>query len=136
MLDFSVKLGYIETNPINLVSIKGIDTTRNENKVISDSDFQLIIKRLSEKDTFKYMAYRIALIIGYYTGLRVSEVLGLEKEDIDFQNNTISVKRKLVYKGLRKQDFYTTTTNEVEKITCCYTASFTIKTGTSKMDLV
>lgn len=108
ILDFSVKLGYIETNPINLVSVKGIDTTRNENKVISDNDFQLIIKRLSEKETFKYMTYRIALIIGYYTGLRVSEVLGLEKEDIDFQNNTISVKRKLVYKGLRKQDFYTT----------------------------
>ncbi|HIX82122.1 MAG TPA: site-specific integrase [Candidatus Erysipelatoclostridium merdavium] len=108
ILDFGVKMGYIETNHINLVSVKGIDTTRNENKVISDSDFQLIIKLLSDKDTFKYQAYRISLIIGYYTGLRISEVLGLEKKDIDFQNNTISIKRKLVYKGLRKKEFHTT----------------------------
>lgn len=54
------------------------------------------------------MAYSIAIQIGYYTGLRVSEVLALDKEDFLLNENLIDVNKKLIYSGLNKDDIYIT----------------------------
>ena len=39
---------------------------------------------------------------------RISETLGLRKEDFDFENNTISINRRLEYHLLTKDKLYTT----------------------------
>ena len=107
VLDFAIKMGYIQTNPINLVTVKGTIHESHENKVISISDFNRIIEALNKRKEYKYKVYSIALQIGLYTGLRISEVLALEKEDIDFEQNLIFVNKKLNYQGLKKTEFYT-----------------------------
>lgn len=71
-------------------------------------EFNQIIKDLENKEDFKYKAYSIAVQIGFYTGLRISEVLPLEKSDFDLENDLISINKKLFYKGLKKEDCYTT----------------------------
>jgi len=63
---------------------------------------------LKDKGDFKHQCYAVALQIGLFTGLRISEVLALEKSDIDFTNNLIDVNKKLIYQGLTKKEFYVT----------------------------
>lgn len=106
VLNFAVKMGYIKSNPINLVTVKGVEIVNDKNKVISFDDFYKIINELENIGDFKSKAYSIALQIGLYTGLRVSEVLALDKNDIDFTENMIYINKKLNYQGLTKKEFY------------------------------
>lgn len=55
----------------------------------------IIIKQ--KKSAFSYRSYAMALIIGKFTGLRISEVLALRKEDFDLDNNRLTVQRRLEY---------------------------------------
>ena len=64
---------------------------------------------------FNYYSYAVALFIGWYTGLRVSETSALRKEDFDFENNTIKIRRKLEYNGVKKKDLYTTENLKIQK---------------------
>jgi len=70
---------------------------------------------LEEFNDFKYKAYALAIQIGYYTGLRISEVLALNKDDINFEHNEIYVNKKLIYKGLRKNEYYALTQMKSKK---------------------
>ena len=45
---------------------------------------------------FQNTRYYIPLIIGFYTGLRISETFGLTWDDIDFEKRTISVNKQIV----------------------------------------
>lgn len=60
--------------------------------VISVDDFRRMMERFERGNPFRY-----ALMIGFYTGLRIGEVYGLTWEDIDLTAGTLAVKR-LVYK--------------------------------------
>lgn len=108
ILNFAVKMSYIKNNPINLVTVKGVEVVSKKEKVIALTDFYKIIEELENMDTFKNHTYSVALQIGLYTGLRVSEALALEKSDFDFINNMIYIDKKLIYQGLTKEEFYVT----------------------------
>lgn len=71
----------------------------------------------------------MALIIGRYTGLRVSETLALKKQDFDLENCCMTVRRKIEYSGLKAKDIHTTHqlksakskgTVEISKLLCSY----------------
>lgn len=49
---------------------------------------------LSEANEF----FKLYLAIGFYTGMRVGEIIGLQYDDFDFKNRVIHVKRS-IYKG-------------------------------------
>lgn len=85
-----------------------MELASDKEKVISFEDFSRIIEELECIGGYKNQAYSAALQIGLYTGLRVSEVLALDKSDIDFTDNMIFVNKKLNYQGLTKKDFYVT----------------------------
>ena len=51
----------------------------------------------------------ISLFIGYYSGLRISEVLALEKSDFDFTNNEIHMNKQLDYIKAQTKTLKTTT---------------------------
>lgn len=108
VLNYAITVGYISSNPVSLVTVKGIEMANNKEKVISLEDFSRIITELESKGDYKHKCYAVALQIGLYTGLRVSEVLALDKADIDFLNNMIYVNKKLNYQGLTKKEFYVT----------------------------
>lgn len=60
--------------------------------IISVEDFEKMLDRFKPGSPYRY-----ALLIGFYTGLRIGEVYGLTWDDIDFKEKTLDV-NKLVYK--------------------------------------
>lgn len=108
LLNYAVKVGYIKNNPINLVKVIGIENKREKDQVLLDTELNILLNALETANDFNKKAYSIAIQIGKYTGLRVSEVFALEKEDINFDENCINVNRKLVYDGLKKDEIYST----------------------------
>lgn len=109
--------GYIKENHMKLVSlnIKG-GSKEEKDKVISQQDFEKVIENIVIVDRnvanvqytqFNYQSYAVGLYIGWYTGLRVSEVFGLKKSDFDFDNHLINVQRRLEYHSLKKGELYT-----------------------------
>lgn len=113
---YAVKNGYIRENPIPYIQYsKPQDERRVKVEIISDEDLAKIIDALQdvkrtnpyppEKNvqlTFK--SYAMALIIGRYTGLRISETLALKKKDFDLENCNMIVRRKVEYIGLKAKD--------------------------------
>lgn len=108
VLNYAIKVGYLRNNPLELVTVTGVENHLQHDQVLSENDFFILINALYEEKTFKHHAYAIAIQIAYYTGLRISEVLALDKSDFDFENNLINVDKKLCYKGLKKDEFYAT----------------------------
>ncbi|MCC0636847.1 site-specific integrase [Clostridioides sp. ES-S-0001-02] len=101
VLNTSLKLAVypyklIRENPVQYVSIpKNLVKTNTSNKVktITLNDFDTILHKFPVGTN----AY-IPLMIGFYTGMRKGEVLGLFWEDIDLENNIIKIRRNLVRK--------------------------------------
>lgn len=57
---------------------------------------------------FYSYSFAVAIYIGWFTELRISEALGLKKGDFDFENNVIHIRRRGEYHQLSKKDLYTT----------------------------
>lgn len=107
VLNYAIKVGYIKSNPLNLVTVKGIETHRNNDEILKYEDFQRLTNTLDSLNDFKRQAYSMAIKIAYFTGLRVSEVVALEKDDILLDEDLMNVDKKLIHRGLKKKDFYT-----------------------------
>ena len=84
----------LQTSPAEYIKYPKMKSERSSiNRiVISVDDFHSMLERFPKGNPFRY-----ALLIGFYTGLRISEVFALTWDDIDFQEKTLSV-NKLVYK--------------------------------------
>ena len=115
---YALKNGYIKENPMHYVKLNK-QPNDNENKevaVISKEQLDQMIEKIIEVDKhapdfdytqFNYYSYAVAIFIGWYTGLRVSETFALKKEDFDFENNLITIDRRLEYHGVKKEELYT-----------------------------
>lgn len=84
----------LQSSPAEYITYPKIQGDRTEvNRVIiSVEDFGQMMERFEKGNPFRY-----ALLIGFYTGLRIGEVYALTWEDIDLKAGTLSV-NKLVYK--------------------------------------
>lgn len=117
----AMRCGYIHENPMRLVNLnvvhKKVEKHLKESKkqVITKEELDIIIFELEkiykfspQKDYLKFnnKAYAIALYIGWYTGMRVSEVLALTKSDIDFVDRSIKVDKRLEYHGVTKEQLH------------------------------
>lgn len=111
---YAQRADYIRDNPITAVIVTGVDNSR-EKTIISNNDFERLILALEAKSQFRYDAYIIAMKIGFYTGLRISEVLALNKSDFDLDNDLVYIGKKLVSKGLNKPDYYVTSDMKSKK---------------------
>ena len=90
-LNYAVEpLHYITFNPCTYVKFPKYtrDTKKDKRFIISPEDFKRILKRFPENSNFY-----LPLMIGYYTGLRISETFALTWDDIDLKNKTISVNK-------------------------------------------
>ncbi|MFR7592463.1 MAG: tyrosine-type recombinase/integrase [Longibaculum sp.] len=103
---YALKVGYIKSNLVSLVTVVGKENHYNHNEVLEFNEFIKLINAIESKNTFKYNSYSIAIQIAYFTGLRISEVLALEKDDFNFVDDLIYVNKKLIYSGLKKSEFY------------------------------
>ena len=91
-LDYAIEpLGYIAVNPVDKVKIPKFEKNPYERVVLTNEEFERIIERFPADSRF-----HIPLMIGYYTGLRISECFGLTWDDIDLKKRTISVNKQSV----------------------------------------
>ena len=78
-------------NPVDLVKIKNVTMRSKESVVLSPHQFRDVVRRLPQNVNM------IAVTMGCL-GLRVSEALGLKWEDIDWQRQTVTIRRS-AYRG-------------------------------------
>lgn len=88
-----ITYGFIKENPAQYVKVpkaaKG-KKTKDGRQPISDDDMRKILERFPVGHQ-----YHIPILIGYYTGLRIGEVLGLTWDNVDFEKSTITVSHQL-----------------------------------------
>lgn len=84
-------LGYVKENPCERSRMPKFERKPKERYIIAPDEFKTIIERFPENSIFY-----IPLMIGYYTGLRISEAFGLTWEDIDMNNRTITVNKTIL----------------------------------------
>lgn len=98
VLDIAVEDGYLRNN-ISDNALKELKQARNlfteKRKALTIAEQNIFLDYLTNNNMYKHWHPIFALMIG--TGLRVGEATGLRWEDIDFENNTISVNHTLVY---------------------------------------
>lgn len=84
---------FIKDNPMNYIKFPKYNQSESNRTIITIQDF----KKITDKYPFGSYPY-IPLVIGYYTGCRISEVIGLSWDDVNFTNNTISINKILLKK--------------------------------------
>jgi integrase len=94
VLSLALSRGYIATNPLHRVARieKPQQVSRREARRLSEEE----VRRLCDAATARYRPVVVALA---WTGLRVSEALGLRWEDIDFAAKEVRVRQQLDGKG-------------------------------------
>ena len=95
-LNYAVEpMHYITANPMRYVKYPKVEKKPRGRIIFSLADWQRIIARFPAGSRF-----HIPLMIGFYTGLRISEAFALTWDDIDFEKRTISVSKQVI-----KRDF-------------------------------
>lgn len=90
-LDYAIEpLHYISQNPMKAVKFPKVERKPRERIILTLDEWNAII------DRFRNTRYYIPLMIGFYTGLRISETFALTWDDIDFENRTLSVNKQIV----------------------------------------
>ena len=85
-------LQYIHKNPMERVQKPKMDRKRTrERYVLNQDEWKQIITRFDADNKF-----HIPLMIGYHTGLRIGETLGLTWDCIDFEKGTLTVNKQLL----------------------------------------
>lgn len=70
------------------------DEKKKDPMIVNHDQFMQILSLTEEITNGKQL--RMMLLIGYYSGMRISEVCGLMKSDIDLVDHTFSIKRQLL----------------------------------------
>ena len=81
-------LSYVRENPCARVKLPKFERKPKERYIIAPEEFQRILTRFPEDNPFY-----LPLLIGYYTGLRISETFALTWEDIDLENRTLTINK-------------------------------------------
>ena len=90
-LDYAIEpLYYIIQNPMRSVKFPKVERKPRERIILTLEEWQQII------DRFHDTRYYIPLMIGFYTGLRISEAFALTWDDIDLENKTLTVNKQIV----------------------------------------
>ena len=96
-LNYAIEpLKYIQYNPCDRVKMPKYENTKQEQNVfIPPEDMQKVFDRFPESSPFY-----IPTMIGYHTGLRISECFGLTWDDIDLDNQTITVNHQILKRNI------------------------------------
>lgn len=89
--NMALDLGWIENSPLSRVRIPENTKQRKKKEPISQEEFSRLIKEVSEDSD-----YYIPLMIGWYTGMRIGEVLALTWDDVDLANGIIHVRKQVI----------------------------------------
>ena len=79
----------IGKNPVALVRVKNASKRLKRPQILEVAQFFEMLKHLAEP-------YRTMVMVAQCTGLRISEILGLQWGDFDFEAHTFMVQRSVV----------------------------------------
>lgn len=109
----------IKENPcvyIDLPLFKQYCTETNKKtsteRTLSNSEKRILLSKVHNNQSIPKFAVELAL----YTGMRVGELSGLKWEDIDYNNNIITIKRSEKYNRKEKVFYISTTKNDKIRI--------------------
>ena len=98
VLDVAVEDGYLRNN-ISDNALKELKQSRNlfteKRKALTVQEQELFVNFLKNNAQYNHWYPIFTLMLG--TGLRVGEAVGLRWEDVDFENNAISINHTLIY---------------------------------------
>lgn len=92
IFNYAIKCEMIQYNPATLITTPNGKEYHKKENVYSLEQVNLLLKTLEKEDNKKYV-----VMIALMCGLRRQEVLALNKEDIDFNKNIISINKAIVY---------------------------------------
>ena len=113
MLQTAVYWQLIPSNPADRVQPPKV--SRKKALFLDDKQSIHLLDLLQEEP----ISYRTAITVLLFTGMRRGELLGLKWSDINFDNNTISIERSLLYlpdKGLFEDETKTIGSDRVIKV--------------------
>lgn len=94
-LNYAIEpLNYIQYNPVDRIKFPKYEQGEGRQEMhhfIPESEMKQILERFPESSPFY-----VPIMIGYYTGVRISECFGLTWDRIDLQNHTITIDRQIV----------------------------------------
>lgn len=117
----------ITFNPMQYVKLRG---KKEETDIFSDSEEETVIptithgeyQKLADFLTGKKHPALLAVQIAYYAGLRIGEVCGLTWQDINLDEQYLTVRRSMRYNGTRhKHEVGTTKRSKVRTVDFCDT---------------
>ncbi len=85
---------FIKETPVKYLKIPKHENVKKESKIITLDEYNQIIKKFPFGDR-----RHVPLQIGFHTGFRISEILGLTWDNIDFENKTITIDKILILKS-------------------------------------
>ena len=96
---YAMKDGSMTHNPMNDVTVHAKKKSASEG-TLSLSDLEAICEAIDNNNNSRMSLQRKAMLkiflyIGYYTGLRIGEILALQKSDIDFDSRILHVWKKV-----------------------------------------
>lgn len=107
VIDLAVEDSYLRNN-ISDNALKELKQARNlfteKRKALTVQEQELFLSFLKSSNIYQHWYPIFALMLG--TGLRVGEATGLRWNDVDFENNNISVNHTLVYFSHNKSGCY------------------------------
>lgn len=91
LVDFAMWANLIPVtrNPMSLVRVKGVTKRARKPRVLTADEFQKLIVHLKEP-------FRTLAILCVCLGLRISECLALQWQDVDWLKSTLTVQRSIV----------------------------------------
>ncbi len=97
-LDYAVEpLQFLSNNPMRLVKTPVVTKPKRERIILDTSDWKSIISRFPFGSRFY-----IPLMIGFYTGVRISECFGLSWDNINLDDSTISIEKQTIKREFGK----------------------------------
>lgn len=90
-LNYAVEpMHYLASNPMQYVKYPKVERKPRERIILTLDEWAQIQNR------FRNTRFYLPLMIGFYTGLRISETCGLTWDDINFEKRTLSVNKQIV----------------------------------------
>lgn len=93
-LDWATRMGKLNSNPMEPVKAPD-QTPEQETKILTEDQIKTLLETIEDEDPWFSAYYHLVC----NTGLRRGESLGLRWEDVDFQENTITVHQQLLYEA-------------------------------------